>query len=206
MRLAHVVLVGMVACSPTNDAADGGTHACVYPRGPYGHQLGDTLDPGLSWQGYAEGSSQATTIAVTDYFDCDGQKGINAILLDESATWCAGCITQAMNDGPLIGSRWGPEGVKWITLMVQNAQMAPATLETALSWKSQYGLEQAIVCADPQWTLEGYGLVDDGGYVNGVPTNVVVDPRTMKIVSIQPVDEAVVVDQLAKKNQPPADP
>ena len=183
-------------------APDTAPPACVYPAGPYGHQMGDILDPSLSWQGYLEGSAQATTVAVTDYYDCDGRKGIAAILLDQSATWCGECINEAYTDGPLMSGAWAQEGVKWITLMAQDAQSNPATLDTAMQWRNQYGLDKVILCADPMWTLQSFGIPPSSGAVNGFPTNVVVDPRTMRITAIQPADAKVSVDQLAKQNQP----
>jgi len=46
---------------------------------------GSTLAPSLSWQGYDEGpATQATTISIEAYFDCDGTKGINALMVETS--------------------------------------------------------------------------------------------------------------------------
>ncbi len=58
---------------------------CTYPAGPYGVAVNATLSPSLSWQGYDEGPvGQVTTIALQDYFDCDGSKGINALMVETS--------------------------------------------------------------------------------------------------------------------------
>jgi len=43
------------------------------------------LSPSLSWQGYGEGpANQVTTISIQDYFDCDGSKGIHALMVETS--------------------------------------------------------------------------------------------------------------------------
>jgi hypothetical protein len=63
-----------------------GTSPCEYPAGPYGVAEGQTVPPMLTWQGYAEGPSSdgVVTITMSDYFDCDGTKGIDALMVDTS--------------------------------------------------------------------------------------------------------------------------
>jgi hypothetical protein len=63
---------------------DPGPTDCEYPGGPYGVAEGDTVPPTLSWEGYAPGASSPSTIAVTDFFDCDGTRGIHALYFDTS--------------------------------------------------------------------------------------------------------------------------
>jgi hypothetical protein len=60
------------------------TDPCAYPGGPYGVNVGNVVSPSLSWQGYPEKSSQIGTVSIKDYFDCDGSKGINALMVDTS--------------------------------------------------------------------------------------------------------------------------
>jgi|RhiMetdeSRZDD1v2_1073273.scaffolds.fasta_scaffold1367617_2 hypothetical protein len=57
---------------------------CTYPAGPYGVAQGQVVPPTLTWQGYAPGSNTVTTISIQDFFDCDGSKGINAVMVDTS--------------------------------------------------------------------------------------------------------------------------
>jgi hypothetical protein len=155
--------------------------------------------PSLSWQGYANDSGQSSTIAITDYYDCDGNKGITALLLDESATWCPDCAKEEATIGPQITSTWENEGVQVVTLMNEDQQQNPATLDTALSWRNEYSLTAGAVCADPQWTTKLWGGASGSG--NGLPTNVLVDPRTMRIVAIQPSDLQGTVANLAQSNR-----
>lgn len=57
---------------------------CEYPAGPYGVAQGQTVPPSLSWQGYLPGASSPSTITIDMFFDCDGRKGINAVVVDTS--------------------------------------------------------------------------------------------------------------------------
>jgi hypothetical protein len=58
--------------------------ACMYPAGPYGVAQGQVLPPTLKWTGYPAGGMNEGTISTQELFDCDGTKGINAILFDTS--------------------------------------------------------------------------------------------------------------------------
>jgi len=74
--------------TPSSGVGAGGAGAgptgCDYPAGPYSVAQGGTLPPTLSWQGIAPGSSTPTTVSVQDFFDCDGSKGIDALIFDTS--------------------------------------------------------------------------------------------------------------------------
>jgi hypothetical protein len=173
--------------------------ACTYPAGPYGLNQGQVLSPNLKWQGYAVGASSTATIATKDLYDCDGSKQINAILFDMAATWCGACQEEALALPSEMSSSWAADGVKVITLMVQDEAGQPATLATALAWRNAFHLaDVAMVVADP--TIE---LVPHSTVMIGLPTNVLVDPRTMRIVSLvqgyAPGDPSI--DQLARQNK-----
>jgi hypothetical protein len=159
-------------------ASSGGPTQCQYPAGPYGAAVGHVLPPTLSWQGFPENASQQTTVSITDYFDCDGSKGIHALLLITSATWCGVCqqeadVLEAETQGQL-----GALGARVITLMIENASYQPATAATAEAWKSNFGLVSSAVVADPEISMATSPSF-------GTPLEVVVDPRTMKVVDRQ---------------------
>jgi hypothetical protein len=145
--------------------------------------VGDVVDPTLSWQGYLDDGTQAQAVTMSQYFDCDGSKGVNALMLDESATWCSDCEMQAQRISPDLGTAWKSQGVHVVTLMAEDQSEDPATLGTALSWRDEYSLTTGAVCADPGWTTKLWGGAPSSG--NGFPTNIVIDPRTMKIVALQ---------------------
>ena len=156
------------------------------------------VDPTLSWQGFQDDGTTPKTVTMRDYYDCDGSLGVDALLVDESAQWCSDCATEEATIGPQVSTSWKTQGVHVITLLAQDDQENPATLSTALSWRNEYSLTAGAVCADPLWTTKLWGGASSAG--NGFPTNVVIDPRTMKIVAIQPKDVASTVTNLASAN------
>jgi hypothetical protein len=185
---------GSGSSSGSSGSSSGGS-TCTYPSGPYGITQGAVVDPSLSWQGYLPGSSTVSTLHATDLFDCDKSKGINAVVLDESAAWCGSCQQEALDLEAQMTSTWKAEGVTFVTLMGQDVSSNPATTQTASDWLNAYGLADVAVVADPTMIF-----VQPSG---GLPTNVLVDPRTMIIVSSTEgyggPDPAV--DQLAQKNK-----
>jgi hypothetical protein len=196
--LAFAAGVTLAACSSHPGGGSTPASTCSYPAGPYGTSVGDVVDHSLSWQGYVNDGATATTVTVKDYYDCDGSQGISAVLLDESATWCINCENEAQSIAPDVTSTWQSQGIHLVTLMAQDQETDPATLDTALSWRNEYALTVGAVCADPAWTLKLWGGATGSG--NGFPTNVLIDPRTMKIVAIQPSDLTGTVQNLAASN------
>jgi hypothetical protein len=136
------------------------------------------MDPTLTWQAYAPGSTTPTTLKLSDLYDCDGSKGINAIVLDTSAQWCIACQGEAQSIPTWLGAtgqgagNWTALGVQFVTLMIQTNLTEPATITTAEQWRTLYGLTGIWVAADPGVTFEN---------TNALPMNMLVDPRTLKI-------------------------
>ncbi len=178
--------------------------AAGYPAGPYGTGVGKVVNSGLAWKGYLPGVSTISTITPHDLFDCDGSKGIDAIVFDVSAEWCAACQSQATNTPQLV-SQYDQLGIRVVTLVVQDASEAPATTSTALDWRQQYGLTGITVAADPAFSFAPLNQTSVT-----LPVTIVVDPRTMTIMKVeqgymaayplQPDAEAVTI---AKKNGAP---
>lgn len=153
----------------TNNPVD-----CQYPDGGFGVDVGSYVSGNLAWQGYTEGAGQSGTVSIQDYFDCDGSKGIHALLIDSSAAWCGPCQEEAGDLASKLSS-FQAKGIRVITLMIENAAGNPATLATATSWRDNFGLDGFAVAADPNFSFSGNGSV-------GLPLQIIVDPRTMKIV------------------------
>ena len=58
---------------------------CAYPEGvPFGVREGDTLPVNLGWEGYVAGEQEPRHFDVSELYDCEGSKGIDAILFDTS--------------------------------------------------------------------------------------------------------------------------
>lgn len=174
----------------------GGTSAapCAYPTTGFGAAVGDVIDPSTTWTGYAPGSSGASTLSVSSFLDCDGSAGRNALLLIHSTSWCTSCQQQAAELDQKMSSSWAAAGVVVVEIMIENANGDPATAQTAKSWKDYFGIKSAWVTADPQFQLRSQAA-------DTYPYEVLVDPRTMKIVETQAggsMDDAVM--QLATQN------
>jgi thiol-disulfide isomerase/thioredoxin len=124
-----------------------------------------------------KGSSSIQTLTAADLYDCDGRFGINAILFDMSALWCGPCQQEAQQV-PTWMQTWGPIGVVFVNLIVEDLQHMPATSANALTWRNQFNLGPVgDVVADPKFSLAHGGTI-------GLPTNVLVDPRTMKVTKV----------------------
>lgn len=181
--------------SASTSTSSGGPVDCEYPTSGFGVNIGNHVQGNLAWQGYAEGADSPGTISIQDYFDCDGSKGINALLIVSSATWCGACQQEAA-DLPSHAAAFAQKGIRVLTLMVENAAGQPATLSTATSWRSNFGLEDYATAADPNFTFAGSGSI-------GIPLQIVVDPRTMVIVNrTEGFGGYSAVTQLANKNAP----
>jgi thiol-disulfide isomerase/thioredoxin len=157
---------------------------CVYPTAGLGFGVGKVVPPHHTWKGFPDNSLATSTpvdVAFDDYYDCDGSKGVNALLVDTSALWCGACQEAASHFTQEIKSSWAALGIHVITLMVDDAQPGqPATIKTVTGWKTTYKLDNSTVVVDP-----GFTFAPPGETTIGLPVEVIVDPRTMKIVDSQ---------------------
>ena len=147
----------------------------AWPAGPYGTQVGQTVNEAYAWEGYFDGAPTPSTIAVRDLFDPDGSKGINAILFLQSAFWCGNCRQEAGELNGRMASGWAAKGVKVITLIIEDQFQFPANLGHAELWKNQYNAQGWSTAADPGFTFASFGS-------NGLPVHILVNPRDMRIV------------------------
>jgi hypothetical protein len=150
---------------------------CTYPAGPYGIAEGATVPPTFTWSGLgAGGTPQSYTSG--DFFDCDGSKGINAIVFDSSGEWCGACQQEAMQLESIIKTNWGPNGVSVITLMIQdNNQMPTTDIGVADWWMKQFHLSDVPVALNPTFD---FAIYTSGSL--GLPYNVLVNPRNMQVI------------------------
>ena len=57
---------------------------CEYPAGNPGVDVSQTVPREHQWTGWAPGASAPDTVYITEFFDCDGSKGIDAVIFDTS--------------------------------------------------------------------------------------------------------------------------
>ena len=152
-----------------------------YPVGPYGFVTGQVF-PNISLQGYVGGAGAWTTITTKDYFDPDGSKGINGLMITIAAPWCAGCTAEGSSLPGLYRDKYQPLGARFLAAVVQDASSKPATQSTVDAWVKTYKTNYDIA-ADPDLLtvhLEGSG----GSGSLALPYEYVIDPRTMRIKAI----------------------
>jgi hypothetical protein len=141
-----------------------------YPSGPYGLSVGSVI-PNLSLSGYRDGTGAWTTIKTSDYYDPTGSRGVKGLLITVSAAWCGPCQEEARDLVDIYDSKYRARGAKFLTSMIENSSRGAATQTTVDSWIKMAGTNFDIV-ADPGAKLLGG---------SGLPFNMVVDPRTMKV-------------------------
>jgi hypothetical protein len=182
------------------DADDAAPTGCVYPKGPYGVTVGKVLDPSLVWQGYIPGATTVSTVKITDLYDCDGSKGLNALVIDSAGQWCVACQGIAQEIPTWLsakGDNYTKLGIQILNLVIQNNDYEPATVTTAQQWRSLFNLTSIYVVADPNDTFP----------TDALPYELLINPRTMKVVHDLSSDSAVNADDsdpavttLAKQN------
>jgi hypothetical protein len=145
-----------------------------YPDGPYGLTEGATF-PDMRLEGYRDGTGEWIEIRLSDYYDPNGDRGINAILLNASAAWCPIC-NQLARELPTLDARFRPRGAKLIELLVDAPSTDPAIRKTIDDWQKKYALPVDTVI-DPRQDWLSHGTPD---FV--FPTQWYIDPRTMTIV------------------------
>jgi hypothetical protein len=168
----------------TTSSTGSGMQACEYPGGPYGNTSGKILEP-TSWSGFAPGSSSSTSVSVEELFDCDGSKGIHAVIFTTAQTSCGPCQQEAQYDiAPNVAS-WSSQGIVVVTLMYGGG---------ASNWRNYFDLQDTYVVDDPSGTF----FTGNG---DATPTNVIWDPRTGEIVEWwQGAGGLEAAEQLAAQN------
>lgn len=154
--------------------------APTYPDVSGGIAVGNVV-PDKEWPAFLPSApvGQTGTIHMHDFFDPDGSRGINAIVIITSAEWCGACQAEAQTLEGKIRSKWGPDGVLVMELMLEDTKYSraiPDVTSAADRWRAKFGLTDMAVGIDPGFTFAHSGTV-------GLPLNVIVDPRTMTMVS-----------------------
>lgn len=156
-----------------------GCGAPEYPRAGIGEEPGDVV-ANQCFTGYraprtvppSEGNRE--TIAFSDYYDPTGSKGVGLLLVNTAAVWCAACVAEHTGL-PERYAELAPKGLVIFGTLFEDAQKNDATLDDLDRWIENFDTNFPMV-ADPSHYLEDYGAASQA------PLNMVVDPRTMKIL------------------------
>lgn len=167
------------ASSPVSDAAPPATYG-EYPAGPYGFRVGQTF-PDISIDGYIGAAGDWKSIALADYYDPDGARGVRGLYLTVSAPWCPACVSEAKTLPAAYASTYRGRGARLLTVLPQDGDSKPATRATIDAWIASFKTNYDIA-ADPALLSVEHDA--SGGGTLALPYNYVIDPRTMKIVQI----------------------
>lgn len=153
---------------------DGGAPAppSAYPSGPYGFGVG-AIYPDVSFSGYVAAKAPWTTVATRDFYDPAGKRGLKAVLIVVSAAWCGPCRDEA-KDLPTLNAKYAPQGVRFLEIVVQDTDGSGATQSTIDAWIAYAGLDTDVVADADEKSLPKAST--------GLPFNLLVDARTMKVV------------------------
>jgi hypothetical protein len=150
-----------------------------YPREGFGTEPGDVAE-NACFVGYrapdrvAATEAHRETVALSDFYDPAGTKGVSLLLLNTAAIWCSACVSEHRTL-PERQSELAPSGLVILSTLFQDAERNPASLEDVERWIQTFGTNFPMV-ADPELALGAYASPDSA------PLNMLVDPRSMKIL------------------------
>ncbi len=164
---------------------------CEEWSGPFGHEVDDQVDPNLTWEGFGPGSGDITDIGLEQFATCGGNEETRAIVVYIDALWCAVCRDVAGDLAAQYEGDWKARGVEVVTLVVEDVDGNPATIDAAWQWRDAFGLEGMVVLADPEYVFAN-------GYPHTLPQALVIDPVTMRVVErpVGKVDLNPILDAL----------
>ncbi len=166
--------VGVSAASSSASGAD-----YSWPDGPGGVKIDQIVPASFEWDGVKTGESSPTKLYVVDWYDPDGIKNIDAVLVITSKYDCQACVKEA-KELESRASFWRDSGlnIKIVALVFNSPTNSPADISSAIQWKSMYSLNSVDVGADPSALFAHKSLFS-------TPLNTVVDPRTMKVIEVR---------------------
>lgn len=188
MRLRSPLAVAWLALGCGSNAPElpegllvdsGGCVAPAYAPGAPGTEAGDTVR-NACFVGYRAPASVAPTeanretVALSDYYDPAGTKGHALILLNTAAIWCSACVSEHRTL-PDYHDALSGQGLVIISTLFQDAERNPASMADVERWIANFDTNFPMV-ADPELELGAYASPDSA------PLNMLVDPRTMKIL------------------------
>jgi hypothetical protein len=147
--------------------------AVPYPAGPYGLLAGDVF-PNLVLDGYRGARAPWGKLAMAMYYDPDGRRGINALVIDVSAPWCWSSRDFAKMI-PRFQADTIDRGARFLTVLVQDARRDPPTQATVDEWLDNYSLTSDIAIDRAEQTTP---------VGSAVPRIYIINPRTMRIVRV----------------------
>jgi hypothetical protein len=167
-----------------------GCQAPDYPDRGFGAELGDVVD-NACFIGYrapdrvASDAAHRETVAFSDYYDPAGTKGVSLLLVNTAAIWCSACVAEH-GSLPEHARALAPQGLVILSTLFQDGQRNAATLDDLERWIDNFQPNFPMV-ADPDLQLAAYASPASA------PLNMLVDPRSMKILRKYVGDQSAVM-------------
>ncbi|HYO93268.1 MAG TPA: hypothetical protein VER33_02100 [Polyangiaceae bacterium] len=159
----------------------GAPESCVavdYPLGPYGTEPGSVVQ-NACFQGLRTPSRVATeaaleAMALSDYYDPDGTRGVRLLLVNTAALWCSACRIEH-ETLPASARALSPRGLVVVSALFEDSNRNPAEFDDLSVWVESFDTNFPIVL-DPSYSFGLYASAETA------PLNLVVDPRNMTIL------------------------
>jgi len=158
----------------------------AYPAGPYGTVRGATI-ANLSFLGWRHpdasnyDTAQLETVRLSDFYDPDGHSGVKLLAINASAVWCVVCRGEYQDMATTkVYATYHPKGVEILGTLFEDALYYPAQAKDLHNWgvPTNYDVKFPLAL-DPGFKLGAFFDSD------ATPLNMLVDVRTMTIVSLQ---------------------
>jgi hypothetical protein len=201
MRTAFVLalVLGCVACGTNRpdippellqNGSGGGT--ANYPAGPYAVNFKTDVGKPVDNLTFAKGwldpvaanqdVAALVAIAFADFYDPDGTKGNELLLLNTAAIWCSACKAEHGGTGnvPSLAERYtefSSRGLVIFSLLFEDAQNNPAQPSNLATWAQSFDTNFPFAL-DPE-----YQMLVFGSPKTNAPLNVVVDLRNMQLLA-----------------------
>jgi len=163
----------------------GGTDAGAYPPGPYGAAEGSVVRDACfeGWRNPLASNFDPAAleqICFSDFYDPAGTN-TEILLVNTGALWCTACKTEwgGSADRPSILERQdalADQGFHVFGIFFQDAAENPADVDVIRSWATTFAIDVPFA-RDPDFIMDTYADA------NVQPFNMLVDARTMKILS-----------------------
>ncbi|HYQ15378.1 MAG TPA: hypothetical protein VEQ58_06470 [Polyangiaceae bacterium] len=196
-ELAGAVALCLLGCGsnapevPAELLAGGSSCAAPdYPTSGFGAELGDVVDNDC-FVGYRApdrvppSPEHRETLAFSDYYDPAGTKGVSLILINTAAIWCSACVAEH-GSLPEHAAALAPQGLVILSTLFEDGQRNPASLDDLSRWIDNFHTNFPMVI-DPHVDLQAYSPPALA------PLNMLVDPRSMKILRKYVGDQGAVM-------------
>jgi hypothetical protein len=166
--------VGPVTVKQTCETPDTGVE---YPPCPYSNEaeLGGTL-PNKKFIGREAGSDTPRKEIDFAQLHALRKQGMKYAVFNVAAFWCSPCKEEAKEFENILKPKYGPRGVAFFSVILQNFQGKEATDKDVDTWISTYNSTFMVVRDVESWTAKIFN-------VSSMPFNMIINLETMKVES-----------------------